>query len=156
MCQQQAQAITVGIKVITGRCASEDIGLERVDCEIPYRLERGTSVSKDTHFKNLEEKYRRESSRRTICASNEFRLLELISESDTGRCANEDIGLKGVDCEIPYRLERGTSVSENTGLKREMNCEISYRSERKNETFFIRVSKPFFTRRILKTLKGSP
>ena len=39
-------------------------------------------------------------------------LLQMVSEPDTGWCANEDAGLsRGVNCEIPYRLERGTKHS---------------------------------------------
>ena len=35
-------------KSVTGQCASEDIGpLRRLDFEIPYRLEKGTSASQD-------------------------------------------------------------------------------------------------------------
>ena len=35
----------------------------------------------------------------------------MVSESDIGRCANEDTGPKGVDCEIPHWLERETKHS---------------------------------------------
>ena len=35
-------------------------------------------------------------------------VLQLVSELDTGRCASKDVGPpRGVDCEIPRRLERG-------------------------------------------------
>ena len=45
----------------------------------------------------------------TISASIGLGLLQMVSELDTGRCASEDAGpLRGVDCEIPHRLERGT------------------------------------------------
>ena len=37
---------------------------------------------------------------------------------------------KGVDCEIPYRLESGTSASENVGPRRGVDCEILHRLER--------------------------
>ena len=36
----------------------------------------------------------------------------------------------GVDCEIPHRLERGTSVSEDVGPRRGVDCEIPHRLER--------------------------
>ena len=33
----------------------------------------------------------------------------MVSVLDTGWCASEDVGPpKGVDCEIPHRLEKGT------------------------------------------------
>ena len=36
----------------------------------------------------------------------------MVSELDTGRCASEDVGsAKGVDCEIPHRLEKGIKHS---------------------------------------------
>ena len=36
----------------------------------------------------------------------------MVSEPDTGRCANEDAGFsRGVDSDIPHRLERGTKHS---------------------------------------------
>ena len=38
---------------------------------------------------------------------------------DTKRCATEDAGpRKSVDCEIPHRLKRGMSVSEDVGPER--------------------------------------
>ena len=38
--------------------------------------------------------------------------LQLVSEPDTGWCVSEDAGLpRGVDCEIPCRLERGAKHS---------------------------------------------
>ena len=37
---------------------------------------------------------------------------------DTGRCANKDVGLRrGVDCEIPHQLKRGTSANKDAGPK---------------------------------------
>ena len=39
-------------------------------------------------------------------------LLQMILEPDTGRCASEDVGPpRGVDREIPHRLERGMKHS---------------------------------------------
>ena len=47
-----------------------------------------------------------------ISASGGLGLLQMVSELDIGRCANEDVGPpRGVDCEIPRRLERGTKHS---------------------------------------------
>ena len=41
-----------------------------------------------------------------------FGLLQMVSEPDIGQCDSEDAKLpKGVDCEIPHRLERGTKHS---------------------------------------------
>ena len=36
----------------------------------------------------------------------------------------------GVDCEIPHRLEGGTSVSEHAGPQRRVDCKILYWLER--------------------------
>ena len=50
--------------------------------------------------------------KRTISASGEFGVLQMVSEPDTGRCANENVEPPmGLDCEIPHRLERGTKHS---------------------------------------------
>ena len=38
--------------------------------------------------------------------------------------------LKGVDCEIPYQLERRTSASKDDESRRGVDCEISHRLER--------------------------
>ena len=63
-------------------------------------------------FKNLERKPKRESRKRTILANGKLRLLQMVSESDTEQRASEDAGPpRGVDCEIPRRLERGTMHS---------------------------------------------
>ena len=49
---------------------------------------------------------------KTIFTSGELELLQMVSEPDTGRCASEVVGpSRGVDCEIPHRLERGTKYS---------------------------------------------
>ena len=66
----------------------------------------------------------RESPKRTISVSGGFGLLQMVSEQDIGQCANEDVeprrgvdtewrgkAQRGVDCEIPHRLERGTKHS---------------------------------------------
>ena len=60
-------------------------------------------------FKTVSLTVIRNGPKRTIFASNELRLFQMVLELDTGWCANEDAGpSRGVDCEIPYRLERGT------------------------------------------------
>ena len=47
--------------------------------------------------------------KRTVSTSDGLRLLQIISESDIERCASEDVGPpRGVDYDIPHRLERGT------------------------------------------------
>ena len=67
-------------------------------------------------------------------------------ELDIGRCANEDAdpkedepetmyqrghwALKGVDCEIPHRLKKGTSTSTDTESLRGVDYEIPYHLER--------------------------
>ena len=67
-------------------------------------------------FKNIEGKPERESPKRTISACCGLELLQMVSEQDTGWCANKDAGSSrggggGVDCEIPHRLERGAKHS---------------------------------------------
>ena len=46
--------------------------------------------------------------KRTIFTHRGLGLLQIASELDTRWCASEDTGPKGVDCEIPHRLERRT------------------------------------------------
>ena len=47
--------------------------------------------------------------KRTISVGNGIGLLQMVLELDTGQCASEDVGpSRGVDCEIPRRLKRGT------------------------------------------------
>ena len=47
--------------------------------------------------------------KRTISSSDRLGLLQMVSEPDIGRCALEDVWApKGVDCEIPRWLEKGT------------------------------------------------
>ena len=87
-------------------------------------------------FKNIEGKLERESSKKTISTSGGLLLLQMLSEPNIGRCASEGAdprrgrgrkgghqmvcqrgrwALKRVDFEIPRRLKRGTSASENAG-----------------------------------------
>ena len=48
----------------------------------------------------------------TIFASGGLGLLHMVSKPDIGWCANEDAGpSRGVDCEIPHWLKRGTKHS---------------------------------------------
>ena len=57
----------------------------------------------------LEEKPRRENTKRTIFATCGIRLLQMILEPDIGRCASKDVGSpRRVDCETPHWLERRT------------------------------------------------
>ena len=73
----------------------------------------------------------RESPKRIISTSDGLGLLQMVLESDTERCANEDVGpRRGVDCEIPHRLERGASASEDTEPRRGVDCEIPHPLER--------------------------
>ena len=63
-------------------------------------------------FKNLEGKSERENPKKTMFARGGLGLLQIVSELDIGRYASEDAGLRrGVDCEISHRLERGTKHS---------------------------------------------
>ena len=47
----------------------------------------------------------------TMSVSGVLGLLQMVSESDTERCAREDARPQGVDCEISHWLERGTKHS---------------------------------------------
>ena len=75
----------------------------------------------------------RESPNRTISTSGGLGLLQMVSESDIERCANEETKLrrrantrpcarkdvgprKEGGLGVPHRLEKGTSVSEEAGL----------------------------------------
>ena len=51
----------------------------------------------------------RNRSKQTISVSGGLKTLQMESELGTERCASEDVGPpRGVDYEIPHRLERGT------------------------------------------------
>ena len=105
----------------TGWCASEDAGpLKGVDCEIPHRLERGTKHSitvwkplpSKRVLKTLRGSRKGKSPKRIISASGGLGPLQMVSEPDTRQCVSKDAGpRRGVDCEIPRRLERGTKHS---------------------------------------------
>ena len=63
-------------------------------------------------FKNLEGKLEKESPKRKIFACGGLGLLQMVSEPNIGRCASEDArSSRGVDCEIPHRLEKRTKHS---------------------------------------------
>ena len=51
-------------------------------------------------------------------------------------------------------IGEGNECHEDTGTRRRVDCEIPHHSG-ENETFFIRVWKPLFSRRVLKTLRES-
>ena len=99
----------------------------------------------------------------------------MVSEPDTGLCASKEAvprekhggsvpartlgpegGGFGVD---PTSMGKGTSVSEDTGLRRGVDCEDPTLVGEENKThflFFRRVWKPFPNKSVLKTLRGSP
>ena len=53
----------------------------------------------------------RSGSKRTISVSGGLGRLQMVLEPVTERCAREDAGpSKRVDCEIPHRMEKGTSI----------------------------------------------
>ena len=59
-------------------------------------------------FKNLEGKPEKESPKRTISASDALRLLQMVSEPDTGRCASEEAEpQRGVDTKRYARKDAG-------------------------------------------------
>ena len=64
----------------------------------------------------------RESLKRIISASSGSGPLQMVSELDTGRCFPKGVDLVGV----PYRLEKGTSASEDAGSRREMDCDVPH------------------------------
>ena len=69
-----------------------------VRSHVDWRGERNISYkgvetsSYHTGFKNLEVKPERESPKRTVFASCGSGLLQMVSESNTGQCASEDVG----------------------------------------------------------------
>ena len=129
----------------TGQYASKDAGPWRrermpmrtlgpewgwnVRSHISWRGERNIlykgveTSSYQTRFKNLEGKPERESPKRTISTSSGLRLLQMVSEPDTGQCANKDAG--------PQRRERmptrtlgskwGWNVRSHIGWRGEQN-----------------------------------
>ena len=108
----------------TERCTSEDARSPRgVDYEIPHRLERGTKHSFIRVWKPLPRRQRykivrlttiRNGLKRTISASARLglRLLQMVLEPNTKRCASKDAGSPwGMDYEISHRLKRRTKHS---------------------------------------------
>jgi len=55
------------------------------------RFDIGEILHKETRFKNLEGKFRKKISKRTIYTSGGLELLQLVLELDTRRCASEDV-----------------------------------------------------------------
>ena len=69
---------------------------------------KGVETSPSQTFLKHWREARKGSPKRTISASGGLGLLQIVSEPDIGWCASEDVGPpRGLDCEIPYRLERG-------------------------------------------------
>ena len=69
-----------------------------------------------------------ENLKRTISTRGRLGRLQIVWESDTGRCANEDAEpRRRVDCEIPHQLERRTRVSEDAGPRK--GVDWSWRGE---------------------------
>ena len=63
------------------------------------------------HFKTVRLTTIRNESKRTISTSGELELLQIVSEPDTGRCANKDTGPpKKMDCKILHRLDKGNET----------------------------------------------
>ncbi|KAG7029873.1 hypothetical protein SDJN02_08216, partial [Cucurbita argyrosperma subsp. argyrosperma] len=93
--------------------------------EVVLIVPLGRFSSKETRFKNIEGKPKRESPNRIISVSGEPGLLQMVSELDTGRCASEEsVPQRGIDTKqcgvhlvgVPHRLEKGTSAHEDAGL----------------------------------------
>ena len=76
------------------------------------------------------------------CASEETKPRKSV---DTRQCASKDAWPRKGDWGVPHRLGKGTSASEDTGLRREVDCEIPHWLER--------VWKSLPSRRVLKILK---
>ena len=54
----------------------------------------------------------RNGSKQIISVSSGLGLLQMVSEPDTRWCVSEDARPpRGVDCEIPHRLEKGMKYS---------------------------------------------
>ena len=91
----------------------------------------------------------------------------MVSEPDTGLCDNEEAvprGRHGGSVPVrtlgpkgggfggdPTLMGKGTSASEDTVLRRGVDCENPTLVGEENETPFIRVWKPLPNRRVLKT-----
>ena len=85
----------------------------------------------------------RESPKRTISVSGGLGPLQMVSKSDTERCANEEAESRrgvdmrqcvskdvepriGVDWGVPHRLEKGTSASEDTRSRKGVDRETPH------------------------------
>ena len=76
-----------------------------------------------TRFKNLEGKPERKNPKGAMFASGGLGLLQIVSESDIGRYANEEARpRRGVDWEVPHRLEKRMSANDDAGPRRGMDC----------------------------------
>ena len=56
---------------------------------------------------------------------------------------------------VPHRLEKGMSAGKDPGARRGVDCDVPRWMERRSKTPFIRVWKPFPSRRVLKS-RGKP
>ena len=87
--------------------------LIRVRKPLPNRCVLGCgNLSLKTNFKTVRLMTICNEPKRTIFANGTLELLQMVLETDTGWCANENVEpSKGVDCEISHQLERGTNHS---------------------------------------------
>ena len=79
----------------TGRRTLGPQGGWIVRSHISWRGERNIAYKGVETSPKLEGKPGRESLKRTISARGELRLLQMVSEPDTGRCVSENTGPKG-------------------------------------------------------------
>ena len=90
----------------------------------------------------------RESPKRTISASGELRLLQMVLEPNTGQCTSEEVeSRRGVDTRqcaskdagsrkgwiwgVPHRLEKGNECQQGRQALKGVDCEIPYWLERR-------------------------
>ena len=112
----------------------------------------------------------RESSKRTISTSSGLGFLPMVSKPGSGWYANKEAKprrgdghkvvcqqghwiSKGGGLEVPHRLKKGTSASEDAGPRRGwiVRSHIVWRGE---QSIFIMVWKPLPSRHVLKNFEG--
>ena len=91
-------------------------------------------------FKHLEGKSERKSPQKTIFASEGLG-QQMVLEPNTRRCDCEEAEPQRGQTrgDVPHRLEKRTSASENAGTQRGVDCEIPRRLGRRTKHFFIKV-----------------
>ena len=79
----------------------------RGERNIPYKCVE--TFPYHTRFKTVRLTTIHNKQKQTIFASDGLGLLQMVLKPNTAWCTSEDTGpSRGVDCEIPHRLEKGT------------------------------------------------